>query len=859
MAITPNDPANFSPTLQGYTGQGSFRFWCQTVLPLVYDDSLSYYELLNKVVNYLNNVISDVSQVETNVGEIVESYNDLEAYVNSNYLQLVETYNQLENYVNDYFENLDVQNEINNKLDEMASSGALSVLIAPIVPQLVADWLAENITPTTPAVDATLSVQGAAADAKKTGEMVAPVFDPSANYVAGDYVNYGGTIYVFSQNHNAGAWTGADVIAVKIGEEITGLNDLLNIYCGKTNTLVFSVSTNKYEVKEVFIKKGTRLSFSGGTNDSAIRLSIYWSDGTYQHDIPLFTGLNYRTEKDIVKLRVYNGLSTTQTYTCNLHYDELKLTNYFNKNTIIPGHITGSSILEGYYHSEYIKVALGDYLICPTYPGTFGNSRIYFYDENYNYMGYISGVIREDGMYGFSLPLSSIGNNWVNGKIYYCSFNMSEIAAQTAKFYINKKPNLNLEYGQVEPQEYYYFNEQQKEYIDSKETNADNYTDNRFSEIVTHEISKNKFNPNDELTEFNTFWQRGKVTLNDYFTTNPIPVSVGDVVLSNAQTSNLYNNYGAYCTEDKTYVSMLNQNNCTIDENGYIRHVVTRNGYVSLNAGMSYLQLLMVVVNESMPTTYEQFKDEYIFSNKVVVSAENESVLNNKRIAYNGDSICESRLTTGTAYNGGAYAKIIADTVGGSYENRAISGGILASQPGDGGSTPARCVVSDVQNMTNDADLICFEGGINDYWRNVPLGDYTENSYTNTLDTTTICGALESIFRQATQKWVGKPIVFIIVHKITSTVYTQNTAGYTFAEVREKMIGICNKYAIPFYDAFSESGLNAYNSVQNTNFLTSNSSGNPDGCHPNEAGYRRYYVPQLISLFESLMPVLEQS
>ena len=51
MSITPNDPANFTPTMQGYTGQGSFRFWCQTVLPLVYDDSLSYYELLNKVVN----------------------------------------------------------------------------------------------------------------------------------------------------------------------------------------------------------------------------------------------------------------------------------------------------------------------------------------------------------------------------------------------------------------------------------------------------------------------------------------------------------------------------------------------------------------------------------------------------------------------------------------------------------------------------------------------------------------------------------------------------------------------------------------------------------------------------------------
>jgi hypothetical protein len=28
-----------------------FRFWCQKALPLVYDDSLSYYELLCKVVD----------------------------------------------------------------------------------------------------------------------------------------------------------------------------------------------------------------------------------------------------------------------------------------------------------------------------------------------------------------------------------------------------------------------------------------------------------------------------------------------------------------------------------------------------------------------------------------------------------------------------------------------------------------------------------------------------------------------------------------------------------------------------------------------------------------------------------------
>lgn len=35
----------------------TFKFWCYKVLPLVYDDSLSYYEVLCKVVNYINNLI----------------------------------------------------------------------------------------------------------------------------------------------------------------------------------------------------------------------------------------------------------------------------------------------------------------------------------------------------------------------------------------------------------------------------------------------------------------------------------------------------------------------------------------------------------------------------------------------------------------------------------------------------------------------------------------------------------------------------------------------------------------------------------------------------------------------------------
>lgn len=110
-SITPNDPANFTPTLGDYKDLQPFRFWCQKVLPLVYDDSLSYYELLCKVVDYLNKTMEDVGTLEGDVTNLHKAYE------------------QLQDYVNNYFNTLDVQEEINNKLDLMANNGTLNILL----------------------------------------------------------------------------------------------------------------------------------------------------------------------------------------------------------------------------------------------------------------------------------------------------------------------------------------------------------------------------------------------------------------------------------------------------------------------------------------------------------------------------------------------------------------------------------------------------------------------------------------------------------------------------------------------------------------------------------------------------------
>lgn len=96
-----------------------FRFWCQKVLPSVYDDSLSYYELLCKVVDYLNKTMENVNKLSENFDELQSAFNTLKEYVDN------------------YFKNLNVQNEINNKLDEMAKNGTLEKIIRPYIDDFI--------------------------------------------------------------------------------------------------------------------------------------------------------------------------------------------------------------------------------------------------------------------------------------------------------------------------------------------------------------------------------------------------------------------------------------------------------------------------------------------------------------------------------------------------------------------------------------------------------------------------------------------------------------------------------------------------------------------------------------------------
>lgn len=100
-----------------------FKFWCQKVLPLVYDDSLSYYEVLCKLTKYINELIENMRTIsdafdviQDEFDDIQEEFDEIKTFFDS-ISELVEGFNtrltQLETefeeehqYVSDNFEQI---------------------------------------------------------------------------------------------------------------------------------------------------------------------------------------------------------------------------------------------------------------------------------------------------------------------------------------------------------------------------------------------------------------------------------------------------------------------------------------------------------------------------------------------------------------------------------------------------------------------------------------------------------------------------------------------------------------------------------------------------------------------------------
>lgn len=125
------------------------------------------------------------------------------------------------------------------------------------------------------ALDATLTHQGEAADAKAVGDalalkagtgVIADDFSTSQSYAIGDYTYYNGSLYRFTAAHSAGAWVGTDAQAVQLAEDVVDLKNTLSVLDDEIPDTVQTIT---------FDQSGNVQSITHSRNNTAIRTDVF--------------------------------------------------------------------------------------------------------------------------------------------------------------------------------------------------------------------------------------------------------------------------------------------------------------------------------------------------------------------------------------------------------------------------------------------------------------------------------------------------------------------------------------------------------------------------------------------------------
>ena len=277
--------------------------WVETGLqPAFYDkESGTVLQQVSRMYAKMNELIGNVNKFEKDTKDVVDEY--------------IAKFVELYDYVHDYFDNLDVQEEINNKLDEMTEQGILQ--------EIIATYLDSNVTWTFDTV----------ADMKLATNLQAGSYAQTLGFYSAN--DGGGALYLISDTGTANEF---DVIAV--GDlYATIVSDRINIRqygCrgtgtdNDTNAFVNCLNKSIDSGKEIDVPAGTYLlnpnTFQMVTRNTAYndlticgisnRKSILKLNNSSDQDY-----LSNSTSKQVyAELNFYRILFTSKTNTGNMFY-----------------------------------------------------------------------------------------------------------------------------------------------------------------------------------------------------------------------------------------------------------------------------------------------------------------------------------------------------------------------------------------------------------------------------------------------------------------------------------------------------------------------------------------------------------
>ena len=219
-----------------------------------------------------------------------------------------------------------------------------------------------------------------------------------------------------------------------------------------------------------------------------------------------------------------------------------------------------------------------------------------------------------------------------------------------------------------------------------------------------------------------------------------------------------------------------------------------------------------------------------------------------KNVLGIGDSICEGWRNENRGFAG---------MLGVPYRNLGITGATLGTASGHAQ------IYTEIENETITEDLIIADGGINDYYFDVPLGTLPTKPVTNdtdaaALDKTTVSGGLAYLLYLIIKKAPFAQRYFLITHKTRNFPYTQCAAGYTQQDLHDRIVAICKIYNVTVIDVYEESVINSEFEVYKSPTAYSNSNTgitkqyyvDKDGIHPLWLGYQAGYLPVMMRALE---------
>ena len=336
-----NEKTNFN-----YTNLSPFKWFTLENFPFIEVDfdAITEWQLFCKIGKEINKIITSQNLVGKQAEELTNAFNNLQ------------------NYVNNYFKNLDVQEEINNKLNKMAQDGTLK----NIINQEIFFSINNNIETNKQNIQTLSSVKANQSSLDSLNLIVNEKLDEQTKILSR---LQGGTpnvvtsisqmtdtskIYVLTTNnkwyyYNGSEWTvGGDYQAQINDNIINGLikqNGVKLYGLGSYNSSVHDfISQNNQGVNvrySICLYADGRRPFSLGfnnTNGDLFNVRVRKSDGTQLFQKNRCTAIEYTdTNNDIVYIEIWKGTDTWSTV-----YDESFLNNFKYKyfeslcNTMIP-------------------------------------------------------------------------------------------------------------------------------------------------------------------------------------------------------------------------------------------------------------------------------------------------------------------------------------------------------------------------------------------------------------------------------------------------------------------------------------------------------------------------------------------